>query len=84
MQRFRRPRTLTLFTLTAFSSWSGLIDLLAFALSTSHASPHGRTSEAYLATDQVEHVATRVKDYGWGCGCVNRLDLRPLRTGREN
>lgn len=54
----------------SLGSRTDLIHLLATSLSASHASPHGRTSEAYLATDLVHHVPTRLKDYGWGCGCV--------------
>ncbi|POY73478.1 hypothetical protein BMF94_3415 [Rhodotorula taiwanensis] len=56
---------------TAVLSTPDLIHLLATSLSASHASPHGRTSEAYLATDLVHHVPTRLKDYGWGCGYKN-------------
>ncbi|GAA5953012.1 hypothetical protein JCM8115_002408 [Rhodotorula mucilaginosa] len=56
---------------TSVNSTPGLIHLLAHALNASHASPHGRTSEAYLATEHVEHVSTRLKDYGWGCGYKN-------------
>ncbi|GAA5991586.1 hypothetical protein JCM10908_005775 [Rhodotorula pacifica] len=55
----------------AVNSTPGLIHLLAHALEASHASPHGRTSEAYLANELVEHVSTRLKDYGWGCGYKN-------------
>ncbi|GAA5864741.1 hypothetical protein JCM3774_006056 [Rhodotorula dairenensis] len=55
----------------AVNSTPDLIYLLAHALNASHASPHGRTSEAYLTSNHVEHVSTRLKDYGWGCGYKN-------------
>ncbi|BGP59341.1 hypothetical protein NBRC10512_005136 [Rhodotorula toruloides] len=50
---------------------AGMIGLLHHALSASHASPHGRTREAYLANEWTEHIATRLGDYGWGCGYKN-------------
>ncbi|GAA5856437.1 hypothetical protein JCM8547_008743 [Rhodosporidiobolus lusitaniae] len=49
----------------------GLLPLLYSALSRSNASPHGRTGQAYLATKETEHVATRLRDWGWGCGYKN-------------
>ncbi|BGP29201.1 hypothetical protein JCM10296v2_000939 [Rhodotorula toruloides] len=48
-----------------------MIALLHHALSASHASSHGRTREAYLANEWTEHIATRLGDYGWGCGYKN-------------
>ncbi|BGP69350.1 hypothetical protein NBRC10513v2_002693 [Rhodotorula toruloides] len=50
---------------------AGMIGLLHHALSASHASPHGRTREAYLANEWTEHIATRLADYGWGCSYKN-------------
>ncbi|GJN87712.1 hypothetical protein Rhopal_000667-T1 [Rhodotorula paludigena] len=49
----------------------GLVHVLHRALNQSHSSPHGRTSRAFLARPDTEHVATRVKDWGWGCGYKN-------------
>ncbi|GAA5900489.1 hypothetical protein JCM6882_001260 [Rhodosporidiobolus microsporus] len=49
----------------------GLIHLLHRSLLASSTSSHGRTREAYLADGAVEHVSTRLRDWGWGCGYKN-------------
>ncbi|GEM12023.1 zinc finger with UFM1-specific peptidase domain protein [Rhodotorula toruloides] len=41
---------------------AGMVVLLHHALSASHASPHGRTREAYLANERTEHIATSYKN----------------------
>ncbi|GAA6009831.1 hypothetical protein JCM11491_000831 [Sporobolomyces phaffii] len=48
-----------------------ILPILRQALAKSHASPHGRTLVAYLATEHVEHIGTRLGDWGWGCGYKN-------------
>ena len=50
------------------SSPTGLIHVLRHALKQSNFAPQGRTREAWLATTTTEHIPTRVKDWGWGCG----------------
>ncbi|GAA6048034.1 hypothetical protein JCM3770_000158 [Rhodotorula araucariae] len=50
---------------------AGLIPLLRNALVQSNLSPQGRTREAWLASAATEHISTRVKDWGWGCGYKN-------------
>ncbi|GAA5971333.1 hypothetical protein JCM11641_008310 [Rhodosporidiobolus odoratus] len=49
----------------------GLIPLLQTYLTKSSTSSHGRTAEAYLAVAATEHISTRLKDWGWGCGYKN-------------
>ncbi|BGP45145.1 hypothetical protein JCM10450v2_000962 [Rhodotorula kratochvilovae] len=49
----------------------GLIPLLRNALAQSNLAPQGRTRAAWLASAQTEHIPTRVKDWGWGCGYKN-------------
>ncbi|GAA5830527.1 hypothetical protein JCM11251_002502 [Rhodosporidiobolus azoricus] len=50
---------------------AGLIPLLHRSLLSSSSSSHGRTREAYLASAETEHVSTRLRDWGWGCGYKN-------------
>ncbi|GAA5911388.1 hypothetical protein JCM5296_002967 [Sporobolomyces johnsonii] len=50
---------------------AGLLPLIRTALIRSHASSHGRTQVAYLASEGVEHIATKFVDWGWGCGYKN-------------
>ncbi|GAA5919536.1 hypothetical protein JCM1841_000997 [Sporobolomyces salmonicolor] len=50
---------------------AGLLPLIRTALIRSNAASHGRTQIAYLASDGVEHIATKFIDWGWGCGYKN-------------
>ncbi|BGP13088.1 hypothetical protein JCM10213v2_001007 [Rhodosporidiobolus nylandii] len=50
---------------------SGLVPLLHSHLAKSSSSSYGRTAQAYLATSDVEHISTRLRDWGWGCGYKN-------------
>ncbi|TNY24223.1 peptidase family C78-domain-containing protein [Rhodotorula diobovata] len=50
---------------------AGLIYVLRNALKQSNLAPQGRTKEAWLASAATEHIPTRVKDWGWGCGYKN-------------
>ncbi|GAA5850813.1 hypothetical protein JCM9279_003934 [Rhodotorula babjevae] len=50
---------------------AGPIYVLRHTLKQSNLAPQGRTKEAWLATTTTEHIPTRVKDWGWGCGYKN-------------
>ncbi|KPV76739.1 uncharacterized protein RHOBADRAFT_51737 [Rhodotorula graminis WP1] len=50
---------------------AGLIHVLRHTLKQSNLAPQGRTEEAWLVTTTTEHIPTRVKDWGWGCGYKN-------------
>ncbi|GAA5892188.1 hypothetical protein JCM8208_001469 [Rhodotorula glutinis] len=50
---------------------AGLVYVLRHVLKQSNLAPQGRTKEAWLVTTTTEHIPTRVKDWGWGCGYKN-------------
>jgi hypothetical protein len=47
----------------------GLIPVLSALLVRSHSD--GKTQLAYLCNDATEHIETRLRDFGWGCGFVH-------------